>query len=437
MAILSEIYVPKETVNDEFATVAKLYVKSGDKVKKGDTLVDLETSKTIVSVEAEVDGVVEIFCKEGEDVAISSLLMNIVDDSHTAKKEEPLEEKVEEIVEDIQTDTIFSKKALSLMSEYNISKSKFANSDFVNEDDVLNIINPIKDEPKTKEISTPTAPKEIIDNDYDEKSVETEPLSKLKKIEIKYLSDVQSGVMNSTLNVAVDIKNIDESIKESFKIFEGSYLPLIVYETSRLLLKYKVFNAYFMGDKIGYYKHINIGMAVDIDDGLKVLTLPDTDKLNMNIIESKLYSLAEKYLDKKLDVSDVTGSTFTISDLSASGIDFFTPLINTKQSAILGVSKVDRKLNRFYLTLVFDHRVTEGRVASEFLIELKDRIESYSLTEDEDSQLPIEDTFLDAKCGICFKTLKEDEEIEGPGLIKVINHKGKEDYICHSCLAGF
>lgn len=437
MAILSEIYVPKETVNDEFATVAKLYIKSGDNVKKGDTLVDLETSKTIVSVEAEVDGVVEIFCKEGEDVAISSLLMNIVDNSHTTKKDEPFKEEAYEIVEDIQTDTIFSKKALSLISEHNISKSKFTNSDFVNEDDVLNILNPTRDEPKTKEISAPIATKEIIDNNYDEKLVETEPLSKLKKTEIKYLSDVQSGVMNSTLNVAVDIKNIDDSIKESFKIFEGSYLPLIVYETSRLLLKYKVFNAYFMGDKIGYYKHINVGMAVDIDDGLKVLTLPDTDKLNMNIIESKLYSLAEKYLDKKLDVSDVTGSTFTISDLSASGIDFFTPLINTKQSAILGVSKVDRKLNRFYLTLVFDHRVTEGRVASEFLIELKNRIESYSLTEDKDNEIPVEDTFLDAKCGICFKSLKEDKEIEGPGLIKVINHKGKEDYICHSCLAGF
>jgi pyruvate/2-oxoglutarate dehydrogenase complex dihydrolipoamide acyltransferase (E2) component len=306
----------------------------------------------------------------------------------------------------------------------------------VNDKDVLNILNTSKESKKSQEPDTIKVQKSV-EYSYDENLVEVEPISKLKKTEIQYLSDVQSGVMNSTLNVAVDVKNINEAINQSFKIFKGSYLPLIVYEVSRLLLKYKVFNAYFMGDKLGYYKNINVGMATDIDDGLKVLTLQNTDKLNMNVIESKLYGLVEKYLDKKLDVSDVTGSTFTITDLSSSGIDFFTPLINTKQSAILGVSKVDTKLNRFYLTLVFDHRVTEGKVASEFLVELKNRIESYSLNEELEDNTPIEETYLDVKCGVCFKSLKEDKEMQGMGMLKRINHRGKEDYICHVCLAGF
>lgn len=437
MAVLLEIYVPKETVSDEFATIAKLYFKSGDAIKKGDILIDLETSKTIVSIEAEFDGFIEIFCKEGEDVEISSLLMNIVDSLNAEQKEEESVSKNTKVIEEeIETDTIFSKTAIELMDKNNISKSNFVNKDFVNEDDVLYLINPKTAEQKSEKQSVPLVKKEV-NYTYDESLVDIEPLSKLKKTEIKYLSDVQSGVMNSILNVAVDIKNIDESISQSFQIFKGSYLPLIVYEVSRLLSKYKVFNAYFMGDKIGYYKNINVGMATDIDDGLKVLTLQNTDKLNMNIIESKLYGLVEKYLDKKLDVTDVTGSTFTITDLSSSGIDFFTPLINTKQSAILGVSKVDTKLNRFYLTLVFDHRVTEGKVASEFLVELKNRIESYSLSEDVKDDTPIEDTYLDVKCGACFKTLKEDKEMQGLGMIKRVNHQGKEDYLCHVCLSGY
>lgn len=436
MAVLLEIYVPKETVSDEFATVAKLYFKNGEAIKKGDVLVDLETSKTIISIEAEFDGFIDIFCTEGEDVKISSLLMNIVDGIDTEEQVNTALKDFVEIEEEIDTDTIFSKKALELIKINNISKSKFTNKDFVNEEDVLNALNPKKENKKSEEANLLKV-QQPVDYSYDETLVEVKPLSKLKKTEIKYLSDVQSGVMNSILNVSVDIKNIDESISQSLQIFKSSYLPLIVYEVSRLLSKYKVFNAYFMGNQIGYYKNINIGMATDIDDGLKVLTLQNTDKLNMNIIESKLYGLVEKYLDKKLDVTDVTGSTFTITDLSSSGIDFFTPLINTKQSAILGVSKVDTKLNRFYLTLVFDHRVTEGKIASEFLVELKNRIESYSLTEDIEDDTPIENTFLDVKCGACFKTLKEDKEMQGMGMIKRVNHQGKEDYICHVCLAGF
>ena len=79
MAVLLEIYVPKEIVNDKFVKIAKLYFKTGDAIKKGDLLVDLETSKTIVSVEAEIDGFIDIFCTKGEDVKKDSLLMNIVD----------------------------------------------------------------------------------------------------------------------------------------------------------------------------------------------------------------------------------------------------------------------------------------------------------------------------------------------------------------------
>lgn len=435
MAILVEIYVPKETVSDEFATVAKLYVKNGDKVKKGDPLIDLETSKTILTIEAEYDGYIEVFCKEGEDVEISSHLMNIVDkieDVNNTTNGNSSENRVNSA--ELNLDTVFSKSATKLIKKHKIDKLRFVNKDFVSEEDVLSIVNPkqinSQQQSNIEEVKA-TKPIQPIDRSL----VDIEPVSKLKKTEISYLSDVQSGVMNSILNVAVDAGNINEAIEKSFKIFEGSYLPLIVYEVSRLLIKYKMFNAYFMGDNIGYYKNINVGMATDIDDGLKVLTLPNTDKLDMTTIEGRLYNLVEKYLDKKLEVSDITGSTFTITDLSSSGIDFFTPLINTKQSAILGVSQVDKKLNRFYLTLVFDHRVTEGKIASEFLVELKNRIESYSLSDDKEEEV-FEESFLDIKCGVCFKTLKEDKEMQGFGMIRRVNHQGKEDYICQVCMAG-
>lgn len=425
MKVLEDIYVPKEGVSDEFVTVVKLYVKDGDKVKKGDVLADLETSKTVVSIESQSEGYVKLFCKEGEDIKINSLIVQIVDSLETQTKQ-----NIDNKISDKEVSTLFSKKALKLIEENKIPKEKFASEDFVNEYDVLKIINPNIDK-EDKKIATK---KESFTNNIkvDEQIFDVEPLSNYKKREIEYLSDIQKGDLNSVLNIAVSTENIDKTVKDSFEIFEGSYLPLIVYEVSRLLKKYKILNSCFLGDKIGYYKHINLGMAIDMDDGLKVLTLKDSDTLDMKSTEKKLYELIEKYLDKKLEIDDITGSTFTITDLSSYGVDFFTPLINAKQSAILGVSKVDEKLDRFYLTLVFDHRVTEGKTAGNFLQELKDRVESYYLQANTSEQIADKDI----KCYKCYKTLEEDKELDGPGFVKIVDHKGNEKYICQVCLRG-
>ena len=191
-----------------------------------------------------------------------------------------------------------------------------------------------------------------------------------------------------------------------------------------------------MQGDIAFYKNINIGIAVDIDDGLKVLNLPNTDKLDLHTLENKLFSLIERYLDKKLAINDISNSTFTITDLSSFGVDFFMPLINTKQSAVLGVSKIDNKLGRFNLILNFDHRVTEGRIASEFLVELKDRVESYNLEEMSEEKEKYKRGH-EPKCGVCLKTLSEDNKMDSHGLLKIINRHGQEDYICRTCLLGY
>ena len=85
MTVLLELYAPRETVNDEVVTIAKLYFRSGDAIEKGDILVDLETSKATLSIEAELGGVLDVFCEEGQDVSVGSLLMNIVDNKNNLK----------------------------------------------------------------------------------------------------------------------------------------------------------------------------------------------------------------------------------------------------------------------------------------------------------------------------------------------------------------
>lgn len=166
---------------------------------------------------------------------------------------------------------------------------------------------------------------------------------------------------------------------------------------------------------------------MDMDDGLKVVNLKNTDKMSLLEIDKMIYDLALKYIDKKLTSEDLTNTTFTITDLSSFGALSFTPLINKNNSAILGISKIDKKLNRIIISLSFDHRVTEGKIASLFLQELKDRIESYKLSNSELVQ--------NITCNKCFKKLSDD--LNDIGFIKIINKDNIESYVCDSCLFKF
>ena len=148
----------------------------------------------------------------------------------------------------------------------------------------------------------------------------------------------------------------------------------------------------------------------------------------MQETEAAIMELSNKYLDDALLIDDLSDITFTITDLSGEGVSFFRPLINMMNSAILGVSAIDEKLQRSILTVTFDHRVTEGKLVAQFLQELKNRIESYRSAHYVHANQSI-------TCFKCFKSLQED--LSDVGFTKCITPKGEEAYICQSCFKGF
>ncbi len=433
MSILQEISVPQETVNDEFATVAEKYFENGDKVEHGETLIDIETSKAVVAIEAEKAGFIEYFCEEGDDVSVGDTIIKIYDSVPAPSKETEIEDLTAPAKSASAVETIYSKKALALLSESDIEKSSFTGHDFVSVHDVRALLSPEpKQESVIEERRTP-----VVEPDIKTDKVDLEKLSTQKRIEIKYLSQVQSSGLTSTINIYVDIEGIFQFVNKHMEVFKNSLMPIIIYETARLLSKHRDLNAYFAGENIAYYKEVNIGIAVDIDDGLKVLKLPGTDNKSLKEIETEILDLSNKYLDRKLTLDDISGTTFTITDLSSEGVDFFVPLVNKEQSAILGVSSIDEKLKRCVLTLTFDHRVMAGKQASIFLGELKIRIESYDLAKDEDKANELLKLRQSERCGVCMKTLEDDEELQGIGLIKILDHSGIEKKICMVCLSRF
>jgi pyruvate/2-oxoglutarate dehydrogenase complex dihydrolipoamide acyltransferase (E2) component len=418
MSLIQEIKTLQEISNDQSVTVAKVYFKDKDKVKQGENVIDLQTSKAVFSYEAEKDGYIQYLCKEGEDMPVGVVVARIYDDIQDIK---PIEKATVPVSEgNASVQTAFSGGALKLIEKEGLDKALFSGKDFVTIEDVQAVLSGKGAATKP----TLAAPVNSDDCTFQE-------ISKAKKIEIASLSDVQSSGLGCTISIFVDTENIIRFAGQHMEVLKNSLLPFIIYETARLLVKYPEFNAYYADGRIGFWRAVNIGLAMDLDLGLKVIKFADMDKKDIKTIEQDILQGVDKYLDNKLVLNDITGITFTITDLSAQGISFFAPLINTKQSAILGISAIDAKHQRCVLSLTFDHRVTEGKKASEFLFELKERLESY--------QAPLEKSNapLVQSCSKCMMGLDEINSHGGIGLFKILDCSGEEMYVCETCIAGW
>jgi pyruvate dehydrogenase E2 component (dihydrolipoamide acetyltransferase) len=433
MAILQEIKVPLISVNDTSLTVADVLFSTGDKVNKGDIIMVFETSKTTYDVQAEATGYIQYLCEQGNDYDVNDVVAKLFsEESEVEKKAIQPKNKIaikSDVIIAAQTwegDTLFSAAALILIESKKVDKNNFTGKDFVSLQDVEEVLGITKK--KVADIPKNNSVKKTTGVSIDNQKVIVEKLSSNKKREIEYLSEVQSIGLTSTINTIIETEGIFVFINQSLKALKNSLLPVIIYETARLLEKYPELNSYFAGTEIAKYKEVNVGFAIDIDKGLKVLKIAGTAKKSIQVIEGEIIELSGKYLDNVLQVDELTDITFTITDLSSEGVAFFRPLINMMNSAILGVSSIDEKLQRCVLSVTFDHRVTEGKKVAQFLKELKDRLESYrSVYHPKLNQ--------NIACFKCFKTLKED--LSDVGFAKCISPDGNEAYICQSCLKGF
>lgn len=432
MAVLQEIKVPLISVNDTSLTVVNILFAQADKVKQGDIVLVFETSKTTYDVVAEVDGFIAYQCVLDADYDVNEMVATIFSEKTEVPEKVVVPEKqpaahfmeADNLVDAIGTwegETLFSPAAIELMLSEGMSKTLFKGKDFVSKNDVLQKLGITTKVGLQKSEAIKLLP-------TDTEKVIVKKLSSNKKREIEYLSQVQSTGLTSTVNTVIETEGIFVHINQSLQILKDSLLPVIIYETARLLEKYKELNAYFTGNAIAYYKQVDIGFAIDIDKGLKVLRIPAAAIKSMNELEQDILTLSNKYLDDQLQIEDLTDISFTITDLSAEGVAFFKPLVNMMNSAILAVSAIDAKLNRCMLSVSFDHRVTEGKLVAQFLNELKHRLESY---QSKYHQHPNQNI----SCFKCFKKLKDD--LSDVGFSKCITPKGEEAFICQSCLKGF
>lgn len=377
MAIKEKVYIPIEDLIDDFVIISKINIDNFTHIEKGDVICEFETSKAVFPLVSPESGYIELKFTDKDEVKpgeVFALIHDNIDHLNIHKLNSAVKNKEENSSNSSAKKMIpsFTKKALELMKNHGLSEEIFHGKDLVKEADVLLHMNTLPDCKKNKPAVRSLSGSFKIPTDT---KVVTLPSQKV--MEIQALTNDQNLI---TSNFCVKIKLPANFFcgeqTTAFDNLKNNLTPLILKHLCTLLKKFKEFNAFYLDNCVHYYNYINIGYALDLDKGLKVANLGDLSNKTYSEIVSLLFDCVSKYIRESFSIKDLSGTTFTVTDVSAEDVLFFSPLINKFQSAVLGISSIDSDSMTFLLNLVFDHRVTEGKKAAQFLKELKNEIES-------------------------------------------------------------
>ena len=365
---MKEVKVPvlPESINE--ATVAAWHKKPGDSVEVDDVIVEIETDKVVLEVPAEESGILtEILAEEGETVNEQQVL-GLLDDSADAKNgDTPQEEQV------TQEEPV---KAAQLSPEE--APKEEAKKEPVAAPEIP------REEPAAAPVSQSSQPSS-------NRMEERVPMTRIRKtIANRLHSATQNTAMLTTFN-EVDMSEIlamRASYKEAFEkkySVKLGFMSFFVKAAVESLKKFPTVNAYLDGDDIVYHAFCDVSVAVSSDRGLVVPVLRDAHKMGMHDIEKGIMDYAVRAQDGTLGIEEMSGGTFTISNGGVFGSLLSTPILNSPQSAILGMHKTQERpiaVNgevvikpMMYLALSYDHRIIDGKEAVQFLISIKEALE--------------------------------------------------------------
>ncbi len=369
MAKYSHVQVPLEFVNDEDATLVRWLVENGSQVRVGQPIATLETAKAAFDVNAEVEGILVYAVEEHETREVGSTIAWICDEQLDPKElQKELEQSLQSEKKSDAGKVRVSGKAKLLMEKYGINASDFPGCNKIGVIDVENMLQ--RQEKVAQEILSSTS-FQGQDND----DVEIIRLSNAKLYEAKELSIAMQGALSCTIARQMNTQKIGKVIEYyNEKGIRLSIGERLLWACSRTLKKFPFFNGYFSRDQFLHYKEVNIGYAIDLGKGLKVPVTQNVNQLSQIAVSARIKEFALVYMREKLTNADMAYGTFTVTDLTSFNVNHFTPLINHRQSATLGIcAAIEGTLN---LVLTFDHRVSEGRSAALFLAEIVKLAES-------------------------------------------------------------
>lgn len=411
------ILMPRLSDTMTEGVIAAWHKKVGDAVKKGDLLADVETDKATMELESYKEGkLLYIGAQKGDKVPVNALLCIIGDEKKVdvekivaaAKggvatggpaKAQP-EAAAQTTQASTQTETaapaantgngrvVASPLAKKLASEKGIDINKVSGSGDGGRIIKRDIDNYTPAAEGGQQAAAATAqPGKTAPAVAGQVSFDEVPVSQMRKVIAKRLSESKFTAPEFYLTMEI---NMDKAVESRTRINEVapvkiSFNDMVLKACAIALKQHPKVNSSWLGDKIRVNHHVNIGVAVAVEEGLLVPVVRFADLKSLSQIGTEVKEFAKKAKDKKLQPSDWEGSTFTISNLGMFGIEEFTAIINPPDSCILAVGAINQVPvvkngqivvgNVMKVTLTCDHRVVDGATGAAFLQTLQNLLE--------------------------------------------------------------
>jgi len=400
-----EVLVPPlpESVAD--ATLITWHKQAGDAVGKNESLVDLETDKVTLEVTAPQAGVLRQILKESGAIVTSGELLAVIDEQSEQSPDTKTASvaSVSKAAEHKEADIPLSPSVRRLINENELNPAEIrgtGKSGRLTKIDVIEHLNKHTPEKAAPATITPVAqdpellksPENIITSSANLRPEQRVAMTRLRaKVAERLLQAQQNAAMLTTFNevnmqAVIDLRNQYKTRFEQKHTVKLGFMSFFVKASIEALKKFPAINASIDENDIIYHGYYDLGIAVSTPRGLIVPVLRDADQLDFAGIEKSISDFGEKARNNTLSYDDLKGGTFTITNGGVFGSMLSTPILNPPQCAILGMHAIKERAvvengqivirPVMYLALSYDHRLVDGREAVQFLVTIKECLES-------------------------------------------------------------
>ncbi len=379
---MKEIKIPTVGESITEVTLLKWTKNNGDYVERDEVIAELESEKATFEVNAEQAGVLFFSINEGDTLKVGDVMATIDEKAKKSKndkvdvqiKSKEIESK--QVVNDVKASPV----AAAIIAEQKMDSTKLTPSGYqgkILKEDVLSAL---------------THPGRKSGIELFSRKEKAERMSNLRKTISRRLVEAKNTTaMLTTFNEVnmQPVMGIRKKYKDKFNEIHGVGLGFMSFFTKACcfaLQEWPSINAYLDGDNIILHEYCDISIAVSTPRGLTVPVIRNAESLSMVAIEKTVLALAGKAKENKLTMEELTGGTFTITNGGVFGSLLSTPIINSPQSAILGMHKIEERpiaINgqvvvkpMMYLALSYDHRIIDGRESVGFLVRVKELLEN-------------------------------------------------------------
>ncbi|AQQ63397.1 MULTISPECIES: dihydrolipoamide acetyltransferase family protein [Bacillus] len=389
-----EVVMPKLGMAMKEGIITSWNIKAGDNVAKGELIASINSEKIETEIEAPADGtVLDIAVSEDEGVPPGTVICYIGKPNEKVEMQESthvVEEKTSNIeVQNVQNQEANGKEVSKQRIKISPVAKKIAKSENL---DIKALVGTGPGGRITKaDVLKVLEVRGIVPEISEREESKAIPVTGMRKAIANRMHASLQNSAQLTLTMKVDVTDLVALHKEIAQVVQkrdDNKLTITDFVSHAVVLalgEHKEMNSAYIDDAIHQFEHVHLGMAVALEKGLVVPAIRFANNLSLVELSKEIKNVAQKARAGSLSSDDMHGTTFTISNLGSFGIEYFTPVLNTPETGILGVGAIEhvpvfkgkklRKGSMLPLSLTFDHRVLDGAPAAAFLRTIKHYLE--------------------------------------------------------------